>query len=417
MKGSKRISELITDKNALKAGRINIIDAPVSSGKTHFALNMLPKWTGSPSKILYLIDTTNGEMHLQRNILTVGRQTYAFYDYGKKRTWGERSEEAENNMPVMTYAGFGAEVRHNSNSFHWHDFDFIICDEMQNLVNYQRYKGGTVNVEAAENALRSIAAAGKTIIIALSATPQSIRERFKDLCYDVPFDRSDLRCLETHEVIPYFDKVESILTRHKGQTGILYVSEIAEMERYIRWANQNGIRANGFWSINARTPMTEEQLQLRHTVLEKETFSADIDLLVINAASQTCIKIQGEKRKVDYIIVHYKSDEVKTQVRGRYHGDLPYFYFHDLEAANDYAAKQSKIPDEYLNVRLYKNCWKEVSSLVGLRRPHGGFYSMPTVAKYLEKNGYMVEKKKDSKLNGQYYYVITRDTKNYNIVY
>ena len=58
--------------------------------------------------------------------------------------------------------------------------------------------------------------------------------------------------------------------RHKGQTGILYVSEISEMERYIKWANQNGIRAEGFWSINARTPMTEEQLQLRSTVLEKE---------------------------------------------------------------------------------------------------------------------------------------------------
>ena len=54
MKGSKRISELITDKNALKAGRINIIEAPVSSGKTHFALNTIPAWASSASKILYL---------------------------------------------------------------------------------------------------------------------------------------------------------------------------------------------------------------------------------------------------------------------------------------------------------------------------------------------------------------------------
>ena len=115
--------------------------------------------------------------------------------------------------------------------------------------------------------------------------------------------------------------------------------------------------------------------------------------------------------------MHYKSDEVKTQVRGRYHGDLPYFYFHDIDAANDYSAKKNKIPDEYVNVRLYSNRWKEVSSIVGLRRPHGGFYSMPTVAKYLVKNGYNVVKKKDSKLNGQYYYIITQDTKNYNVLY
>ena len=417
MIGTKTITDLITDKNTLKEGRINIIDAPVSSGKTHFALNVLPEWAGSPSKILYLIDTTNGEMHLQKNILIVGRQTYAFYDYGKKTTWGERSEEAENNMPVMTYAGFGAEVRHNSNSFHWHDFDFIICDEMQNLVNYQRYKGGTVNVEAAENALRTIAAAGKTKIIALSATPQPIRERFGELCYDVPFDRSDLRQLEIHEVVPYYGNVESILMRHKGQTGILYVSEISEMERYIKWANQNGIRANGFWSINASTRMNEEQLQLRHTVLEKETIPTGIDLLVINAASQTCIKIQGKNCKVDYIIVHYKSDEVKTQVRGRYHGDLPYFYFHDIEAANDYTVKNTLLPEHFLNVRLYRDDYKELCAYVALQRPHGGFYSMPTVAKHLENNGYTVVKKKDSHNNGQYYYVITRDTNNNSVVY
>ncbi len=417
MIGTKTISDLFTDKETIKAGRINIIDAPVSSGKTHFALNVLPAWAGSPSKILYLTDTTNGEMRIQRNILTVGRQTYAFYYYGKKTTWGERSEEAENNMPVMTYAGFGAEVRANRSAFHWLDFDYIICDEMQNLVNYQRYKNGTVNVEAAENALRTVAAAGKTKIIAMSATPQPIRERFGELCYDVPFDRSDLRRLETFEEIPYYDKVEDILLRHKGQTGILYTNEIQDMVKYMDWANRHGIPANGIWSVNARTRMSEEQLQLRRTILEQETIPANIDLLVINAASQTCIKIQGEKRKVDFIIVHNKNEEIKTQVRGRYHGDLPYFYYHDTEAANEYAARQHKIPEDLLNVRLYSDRWKEVSGIVGLRRPHGGFYSMPTVAKYLEQNGYKVEKRKDSKLNGQYYYVITRDTNYQNIIY
>ena len=59
MLGTKTISDLITDPNTLKPGRINIIDAPVSSGKTHFALSALPKWAGTPEKVLYLIDTTN----------------------------------------------------------------------------------------------------------------------------------------------------------------------------------------------------------------------------------------------------------------------------------------------------------------------------------------------------------------------
>lgn len=411
MKGTKRLSDLITDPDTIQAGRINIIEAPVSSGKTYFALNTLPKWAGSPSKILYLIDTTNGELRLQQHILTVGRQTYSFYEYGRKHAWGERSKEAENNMPVMTYAGFGAEMRRSASAFSLDKFDYIVCDEMQNLVNYQRYKGGTVNVEAAENTLRAVAAAGRTKIIALSATPQPIRKQFGDLCRDVPFDSGDLMRLETFAEIPYSGSVESILMQHKGQTGILYTSEIQNMKHYMDFANRNGIRANGFWSINADTPMSQDQRDLRETVLRDETFPADMDLLVINAASQTCIKIQGEKRKVDYIIVHDKNAETRIQVRGRYHGDLPCFYYHDIEAANAYTASHTILPAQFLGVRLYSGQWNDVCKCVGLRKPHGGFYSMPTTAKYLNENGYSVEKKKDSKAGGQYYYVITaRDT-------
>lgn len=417
MIGTKRIFDLITDPETIKAGRINIIEAPVSSGKTYFALNTLPTWASSPNKILYLIDTTNGELHIQKNILTVGRQTYSFYNYGKKAAWGERSEEAENNMPVMTYAGFGAEVRNGGTAFHWHDFEYIICDEMQNLVTYQKYKEGTQNVEAAEDALRAIAAEGKTKIVALSATPQKVRERFGSLCYDVPFERGNLQRLETFAEIPYNGNIEDILMRHKGQTGILYTVTIEGMKKYMDFANQNGIRANGFWSVNAGERMEKDQLALRDTVLENETIPADIDLLVINAASQTCIKIQGKKRKVDYIIVHDKNDEVKTQVRGRYHGDLAFFYYHDIEAANTYKAKQIELPERFLNVRLYSDQWDELCQCVGLKRPHGGFYGMPTTAKYLNENGYCITKKKDSKRKGQYYYVITtRDTNSVNLI-
>ena len=418
MKGSKRISELITDKNALKAGRINIIEAPVSSGKTYFALDVIPKWASNPEKVLYLIDTTNGELSIQRNIIAVSRNTYALWDYNTKHIWGETDNDEK--MPVMTYAGFGKEVQTHDGKFHWlSDFEYIICDEMQSLVNYSNFKSEDKrNIIAAEVALRMIAAEGKTKIVALSATPQKIRERFGSLCYDVPFDRTDVQRLETFAEIPYSSSVEDILLRHKGQTGILFTITIEGMKKYMDFANQNGIRANGFWSTNAGERMGQDQLSLRDTVLENETIPADVDLLVINASSQTCIKIQGKKRKVDYIIVHDKNDEVKTQVRGRYHGDLPVFYYHDIEAANTFTAKHIELPERFLNVRLYSDQWNELCQFVGLNRPHGGFYSMPTTAKYLGENGYCVIKKKDSKRKGQYYYVISvRDTNSGKLIY
>ena len=155
MKGTKRISELITNPDLLLPGRINIIEANVSAGKTHFALTTLPEWAGNPERILYLIDTQNGDMYIQRNIITVGRMLYAFCDYNTKHVWGEKT--AEGKMPVMTYAAFGSEVINNQGNFHWQDFDYIVCDEMQNLVNYQKIGEKSAYLIAAEYALRTVA--------------------------------------------------------------------------------------------------------------------------------------------------------------------------------------------------------------------------------------------------------------------
>jgi len=415
MKGTKRISELITNPDLLLPGRINIIEANVSAGKTWFALNTLPTWT-NPEKILYLIDTNNGELRIQEHILIVSRQTYALADYCSGKVWGEGAHDADGKMPVMTYSGFGSEVRHGRN-FNWQDFDYIVCDEMQNLVNYQRFKGDKINLEAAEDALRTILREGYSKVIALSATPSKVRERFGELCYDVPFDRSDLCRLETFAEIPYGERAESLILKNKGKTGILFTENVADMKKYISYANGIGVRADGFWSVRDDTqikhPMTEEQFALRDTILGEELLPANLDLLVINRASETCIKIDGKKRKVDYMIVHNSDKETQIQVRGRYHDDLPTFYYHDVEAANNYACQH--IPDKYLDVRLYRDGRDKLCALLHLRKekaPYNGHYKWPTVREYLQKNGYSVSNGiKDSKRNGQYYYVISsKDT-------
>ena len=106
----------------------------MSAGKTRFALVKLLEWVGNPERCLYLIDTTNGELRIQDNIVkeaakeAIERHAYAFYDYNTKLTWGE--DQSLEKMPVMTYAGFGAEVLKNEGKFHWLNFDYIICDEM-----------------------------------------------------------------------------------------------------------------------------------------------------------------------------------------------------------------------------------------------------------------------------------------------
>ena len=314
----------------------------------------------------------------------------------------------------MTYAGFGAEVLKNKGGFHWlADYDYIVCDEMQNLVNYRGFENKTDNLVAAEVALRMIAAERVTKIVAMSATPQKIRKHFDGIYYDIPFDRSEIRHLETRSSIPYSGTIEDVLREiylQKAQrpTGILYTTSISDMKDSISFARTIGIRAEGFWSVRAEKPMNQEQLELRRTVLKEETFSEDIDLLVINASSQTCIKIQSEKRPVDFMIVHNKEEEVNIQVRGRYNGDLSTFYYHDIEAANVYRCKD--IPKRFLNKRLYAEEQEELCAYLKLRDPKAAansYYKMRKVREYLTQGGrYTVDYKKDCGLGGKHYYVI-----------
>ena len=413
MIGTKYISDLITTQDALKNGLINIIDANVSAGKTYFALTVLPKWT-NPEKILYLIDTTNGELHIQNNIIAVGRMKYALCDYATGAFWGEK-KEVEGKLPVMTYAGFGAEVLKKpkqGTKFDWNKYDFIICDEMQNLVDYQRFSKRSPMLEAAEDKLREILAEGRTKIIAMSATPQKIRERFKGLCYDVPFDHDELRRLETFSRIPYYEKVEDLLLKLKGKAGILYTTNIKDMERYIDFANSHGIRASGFWSVATATqkehPLSPDQIQLRKTVLENETIPDYIDLLVINRASETCIKIQADNRKIDYIIVHDCNEEIQTQVRGRYHGDLAEFYYHNLDDLNLYKIKKHGVPERFFNKRLYTEDISELGWELDLRNKDGKHCGNPSILKYIAQCGYAVsEDKKDRRRSGKHYRIIS----------
>ena len=405
MKGFRYLSDLITDPAMLLPGRINIIEANTSAGKTWFALNTIPEWAGSPEKVLYLIDTTNGELRLQQNILTISRQNYVMADYASGRLFGEFADDARDKMPVMTYAGFGAEIRSSGHAF-WEKFEYIVCDEMQNLVHYQGY-GNKELLMLAETTLRSIAASGRAKIVALSATPQKIRKRFSALCCDVAFDSENLVRYETAETIPYTG-VEAILLQSLGQTGILYTQSVTDMVRYIAFARENGIRADGFWSIRPETqkehPMSKAQEDLRSMVLKQETFPDDLDLLVINDASETCIKIQAAKRKVDCMVIHYNDEEKRVQVRVRYCGDLPKLYIHGPPVKE----QPLVVPSQYLNVPLFTPEKEELCKAINLRTPDNKLCKWTTVKKLLQASGYVIsEGRRDNK---RYAIILPSDT-------
>ncbi len=388
MKGTKFLSELVTNPADILPGKINIVEANVSAGKTYFALTTIPHWAGSPEKVLYLIDTNNGELRLQQNIITVSRLAYGLAEYGKDRHWGEPLADVKGKIPVMTYAGFGSEILRAKEAF-WEKFEIIVCDEIQNLVKYLHMNGEKQYLKQAESTLRALAVKGKTRIIALSATPQLARKHFGVLCHDVPFDRDSLVQYDTFRTETYTG-IETILPKLVGKTGILYTEQVRQMKDVIGLAGRNGIRAEGFWSLNDETqkthPMTWKQLELRDTVLREETIPEDIDLLVINRASETCIKLQGSKRKVDYMIIHYAQTETQIQVRGRYCGDIPVLYLH----STDVDASKIEVPECFLGKSLFLSDKKELCRILNIPNPKGQRYQWRKVRTLLQEGNYRI---------------------------
>lgn len=128
----KTVSQAVSTAD-FKAGKLNLITAPCGSGKTHFILNTLVKQYHGNSNIVYLIDTVNGKQSIRN-----------------KGDWRE-NEEGElyrklDGISVYTYAGFAEAINKNRNL--WMDNTYIVCDELQNCIQYSRFNNWNIHLDA-----------------------------------------------------------------------------------------------------------------------------------------------------------------------------------------------------------------------------------------------------------------------------
>ena len=101
MQGRKWLAEAV-HADEIEKGVLNIVCAPVGSGKTTWALDVLSNTVSSKYKMLYLIDTKNGKEQLLKHPAT---------EYCSK-SWADTvskpfSHFGESKVVVMTYAKFG----------------------------------------------------------------------------------------------------------------------------------------------------------------------------------------------------------------------------------------------------------------------------------------------------------------------
>jgi len=401
MTGSKFLSQLNLTPDRFKSGKINVIKCPTGAGKTHYALNELPKFSQSNNCILFLTDTNMNKeqiLNIYPNTKNYNKEWRKFINSHtkdkivKKRDlngWGT-FKNVKVSIITMNYAEVGAIIEYG-HPFEWSKLDYIVCDELHNLINFQNIivKGKSVNI--LNNTKRKIEHTlynyPDVKIIALTATPDKVYNNFKNTINVLtPQEYNILYQYETFNTLYYNNYLELLDQIPLNKKGIIYFINIRRLQTAEKYLKNKGHKAVSIWSkANKDKPMNENQIRLIDYITKRQSIPKELDILLINSACGTGVNIKNND--IDFMIIHSADKETITQVRGRLRNDLNLCF--------QYSPSYQKpivVPDEYLN-RPLSSEEKEylcVEILKVWNSKENKPYKWKGVIKPLEKNGYKI---------------------------
>ena len=359
----------------------------MGSGKTTWALRHLSQTLESPLRMVYLIDTRNGNDQIVSTNSDISAHYSDIWLYKVLNGWEMFSEEPqEDKVVVMTYAKFGVLAKKHPKF--GYNFDYIICDEIHNLPRFMKFGGEDGEdknwYSYAKERLEEIIFLSGVNVIGLSATPDKVEEKMLCDIARITVD-DDVFQLETKQTIDYSNKLLLLDEIQKGQKGLAYFHRITDMQDFCSAAIERNIKAICIWSAGSKThPMSKEQLQARNHILEKKELPPQYDLVIINASSETSISIFG---KMDYIIVHCHDEDTRTQVRGRYRDTLQTLFVLNYDG-------QIKVPNDFLNRDLFTEEKAELCAILNIHDSKGRRVGWTTVKKKLEEAGYTLTERR-----------------------
>ena len=390
MTGTKYLSELV-DCSALQKGKLNVIKAPTGSGKTYFALQHIPSLTADAvHEVVYLIDTINGKEQIVRNYNAISE----YHRWSQEVEEGGMWFDPQNEVVILTYAKFGYLITKYLDFYK--KFRYIICDEIHNLLKFQHFSKIPNYHSIARGALELAVKDSPATVIALTATPSTIKAAFNAPAVEIPIDQKELKQYEVKETVGYTN-LDSVLSQIEvGTVGLCYISRIHNMIAFEQKAKEAGFSPVCIWSINnADHKMTAEQLEVRRSILEDWVIPPQYDLLIINSSSETSLKI---KSPVDYVIVHSDNPDTQVQVRGRVNGDLQTLYLPTQ------GVPTVTVPADFLGKHLFSEDRAKLSEILNLRDPSNNRrYKWPTVKNILIDNDYTITESRSGNLR---YYII-----------
>ena len=385
----------IIDFDEIQYGKLNLIHAPCGSGKTTFVEKKL--WEESYwGDLLYLIDS--------RNALE------AFKIRGEEKEYNGKIYYKHRGITAMTYATFAALCIYKPDEWLWNDEDsLIVCDELQSVIKWSHIKNGeddlwfrrdsNLHKTALEELHKRIKAGAR--VVAITATPDSIENEFKDYFFKVPIHGVLKQYHAEHTF--NFQNLSSLATiLPADKRGVIYTPHVTQIHKIRDQLQKRGIKAVGFWSENnCDHEMNHEEWAVRDSVILKGIIPDDVQVLLINAASETGINITSP---VDYIVVNDSNPDTQIQAVGRVRHDVETVYLRDYNSQNKAYISRRHLPDKWLDRRLYDEDKRLLCEELNIRDDRGRLYMWPNVKKSLRFSDFRVTDKQEK--NGRRYSII-----------
>lgn len=395
--------EGIIDPNDFISGKLNIIDAPCGCGKTTFVEKKL--WQEAYwGDLLYLIDTKNALEAFQRR--------------GEKKEYQGRVYYKHKGIIAMTYATFAVLCFNKPGEWLWDDEDsLIVCDELQSVIKWSKIKNDTSNqfeVNLHKYALNEIHRRIEmgTRIVAITATPSSIRNEFIGEYTNVPIHGLLKRY---HIKRRYsFDSLSTLLPHvPNDKRGIIYTPHITQIQSICTQLNSRGIRAVGFWSVsNEAHPMGKDELRVRDSVVQYGLIPDDVQVLVINAASETGINITSP---VDYYIINDSNKDTQIQAIGRVRHDLDTVFYRSTKTSDWIYILDSDFKKKWFNRNLFKEDKTALCTDLYICDKRGRMMKWPKVKDILLGSGLSITDKQEK--HGRRYSIIEEGSHNTDSLY
>jgi hypothetical protein len=381
----------------LKNHVVNLVYAPVGSGKTTWVNEQLVNTVKDKREILYLIDTTAGRDQIINNNNDVSTEYSEAWEMWMNTrgnvAFGEIPDLPPDKMPVMTFSKLAWIIK--KGGLGYGNLKHIILDERQNLKIFQSYgEHHDENVlKYAENWIKRVYTETDITITALSATPRKILTMFpEEKMHHVltEAEKGSLRTLK-HGVKNQYVSLHNIITSIPDGRTVIYVPHIRNMKKYcklIQAVTNKNIQM--IWSRNNdQHEMNDVQNGIWDSILKESKIPDGIDILIYNASCLTGININTP---IDNVIVHDPDEDNQIQARGRIRRDIKRLY----TLGGNYIT----LPNNYIGKPLYKEDKDELAIATNIV-VDGHLKKFTTIKKYIEQSTEYELTQKRNRTNGQ----------------